>query len=154
MARNLHIYPKAILDGNEWLFIVKVYDRATRVTNRFEHTVAAGVFAPTPVRLLKISFDMVVDDLDTDQDVDDSLFVDDIKNGPGYETVIGNWQVLAETNYAASDGSQADYYSQWSSSETKQMRNDARKAMVTQRGWFIEPGSVHQHEGDGSNEDF
>lgn len=153
MARNLHIYPKAVIDGGTWTFIVKVYEHATRITSRFEHSVPAGITVTEPVRLLKISFDMVVEDTDTDQDVDDALFVDDIKPGPQTETVWEAWQDRAETNWTASDGTQADYYAQWSKPETNQMRNDARKALITQRGWTIDVGSVHQHEGDGTNTD-
>jgi hypothetical protein len=33
------------------------------------------------------------------------------------------------------------------------MRQDARRALVIQRGWQIDVGSVHQHEGDESNTD-
>jgi len=155
MARNLHVYPKATLVGDQWLFIVKVGEKATGVTNRFEHVETAGVTAEIPLYLLKICFDMTVDDAVTDQDIDDSLYLDDIKNGPGVETVWGNWRDLAEGIISGLTPGYAlpDFFIEWSNKDTKQTRNDARKALVTQRDYYIDPGSVHQHQGDGSNLD-
>jgi hypothetical protein len=153
MARSLHVYPKAILEGSSWTFIVKVYEHATRTTNRFLHTIPAGVIASTPLRELKISFDLEVADTDTDSDVDDALFVDDIKPGPQTATVWGNWQTRAESVISGlSDPyTLADYWADWSKQDTAKTRTDARRALVTQRGWTV--SNVHQHEGDGTNTD-
>ena len=144
MARTLQVYPKAVLTGSEWQFTDKVGD------SRFTHTIAAGVTAETPLVLLKLVFVLVVEDTDTDQDVDDSLFVDDIRPGPQTETVWGNWQDLAEsiisglaTGYTADD-----FWAAWTIADTNAVRQDARRALVTQRGWTVD--SVHQHEGDGT----
>ena len=94
MARNLQVYPKVSLEGSTWTAVVKVMEAGNRT--RFEHTVAANVVATTSLQLLKIVFKLVVDDADTDQDVDDALFVDDIRPGPQVETVWLNWQTIAE----------------------------------------------------------
>lgn len=155
MARTLHVYPKAVLDGSTWTFLVKVYEPATQANSRFEHTVAAGVTAEVPLTLLKISFDLIVDDLDTDEDVDDALFVDDIKPGAQTATVWSNWQETAETIVSGltSGYTAADFRAAWTTSDTAGVRSDARRALITQRGWTIDVGSIHQHEGDGTNTD-
>lgn len=139
---------------------MKVYEPVTRVNSRFTETVAAGLTAERPLRLLKVSWDLIVDDTDTDQDVADSLFVDDIAPGPGVETVWGNWQTRAEgiisgltTGYTV-----ADFWAAWTGGDTQAVRNDANRAMVSGpggigRGWTIVPGTVHQHEGDGTTTD-
>jgi len=150
VARSLNVYPKAVLTGASWLFIVKVYEAATGTSSRFEHTISAGVTAETPLTLLKLSFDMVVDDTDTDQDVDDALFVDDIRPGPQVETVWGNWQELAEVKISGlSSGYTVDDFSAtWSKQNTNTVRQDVKRALITQRGWSVL--FVHQHEGDRS----
>jgi len=139
--------------GSTWTFYVNVYEHATRVTSRFTHTVAAGLTATTDLRELKYGFDLTVGDTDTDQDVDDALFLDDIKNGPGVETVIGNWQERAENNIAGlSDPyTLADYWAGWSQQDTAKTRSDGRTALITGRGWTVT--FFHQHEGDGTNTD-
>ncbi len=114
----------------------------------FIHTVASTVAGD--LRELKLVFDVEVADTDTSQDVDDALFVDDIKNGPGVETVWGNWQGRAEGNITPGM-TQAEYDAAWSKQDTAKTRNDASKALVSQRGWTV--SNVHQHEGDGSNTD-
>ena len=103
---------------------------------------------------------MVVAATDTDQDVADSLFVDDIASGPSVETVWGNWQTRAEgiisgltTGYTVQD-----FWSVWTFGDTQAVRNDANRAMVSGpggigRGWDIVAGTVHQHEGDGTTTD-
>jgi hypothetical protein len=152
VARNLHIYPKAVLDGSTWTLIVKVYEPATRITSRFKHLEAAGVTANEPTRLLKVAWDMVVADTDTDQDVDDALYVDDIRPGPQVETVWGNWRDEAESIIGGLAGgwTQVDFEAGWTSQATNGMRQDARRALITQRGWTIVAGSVQQTEGDGT----
>ena len=140
---------------------MKVYDRATRVNSRFVETVTAGLTAERFVPLLKVSWDLTVADTDIDQDVADSLFVDDIRPGPATETVWGNWQTRAEgiiagltTGYTV-----ADFRAAWTGGDTQAVRNDANRAMVSGpggigRGWTIVAGTVHQHEGDGTSVDF
>lgn len=139
---------------------MKVYEPATRINSRFTETVATGLTAERLLPLLKVSWDLIVADTDIDQDVADSLFLDDIAPGPSTETVWGNWQTRAEgiisgltTGYTVSD-----FWSAWTFGDTQAVRNDAQRAMVSGpggmgRGWTIVPGSVHQHEGDGSNTD-
>ncbi len=140
---------------------MKVYDRTTRVNSRFVETVAAGLTAERFLPLLKMSWDLTVADTDTDQDVADSLFVDDIRPGPQTETVWSNWQARAEgiisgltTGYTV-----ADFRAAWTVGDTQAVRNDANRAMVSGpggigRGWTIVAGTVHQHEGDGTSADF
>ncbi len=144
VARTVHVYPKAIIEGSEWRYIAKVGD------SRFEHTISAGITAVTPLVLLKLVFDVVVADTDTDTDIDDALFVDDIRPGPQTETVWGNWQGLAESIISglAPGYTADDFWVAWSIQDTNAVRQDARRALVTQRGWTIV--SVHQHEGDGT----
>jgi hypothetical protein len=97
VARSLHVYPKAVLVGSSWSFIVKVFDQDTRTSSRFTHEVAAGVTAEIPMRLLKLSYDLTVGDADIDQDVDDAHFVDTAAGGPtNGETLWETWQTLAE----------------------------------------------------------
>lgn len=148
MARNLQIYPTARIEAATWSYYLDVTDSATRVTSHFEHVVAAGVTAERPLHLLKVVFDLVVDDTDTDQDVDDALFVDDIRPGPQVETVWGNWQNLAENIISGLTGgyTERDFWAGWRPQDTSAMRSDARRALVTQRGWTVT--FVHQHEGD------
>lgn len=154
MARTLHVYPKAIIDASTWTYLLKVGD------SRFTHTVAAGVNATTELRLLKLVFDLTVEDTDTDQDVDDALFVDDIRPGPQVETVWGNWQERAEGIIAGLTPGYtvADFWAEWTKGDTQAVRNDANRALVAGpggigRGWEIVVGTLHQHEGDGTNTD-
>ncbi len=154
MARTLHVYPKAILDASTWTLIVKVAD------SRFEHTVPAGVTATTELRLLKLVFDLLVEDSDTDQDVDDALFIDDIRPGPQVETVWGNWQITAEAIIAGLDPGYtvADFWAEWTHGDTQAVRNDVNRALVSGpggigRGWEVVVGTLHQHEGDGISTD-
>ena len=160
MSRTLHVYPKAIIDGSTWTYTLKVYEPATRVNERFEQSFAAGVTVTTELRLLKVSWDLIVGDFDTPSDVDDALFVDDIRPGPQVETVWGNWQIRAEGIIAGLDPGYTvtDFWASWTNGDTQAVRNDANRALVSGpggigRGWTIPAGSVHQHEGDGTNTD-
>jgi len=152
MARNLAVYPKAVITASTWTLIVKVRDDDTGESARFIHTETAGVTAETPLVLLKLGFDLIVDDTDTLQDVDDALYVDDIKPGGGYETVWGNWRDQAENLITGLDTGYTvfDFWAEWSKQMTDAVRADARRALITQRGWTVPVGSIHQHEGDGS----
>ena len=149
MARSLEVYPKAFLDGSTWRLMVKVGD------SRFEHVVPAGVTADPSVQLLKVVFFVTVEDSDTDQDVDDALFLDDIQPGPSTVTVWGNWQERAEGIITGlSPGYTADdFWAAWTMGDTQAVRNDAQRALTTGpggigRGWTIT--FFHQHEGDGT----
>ena len=120
--------------------------------SRFDHLVAAGVTAEVPLVLLKLSFHLTVEDSDTDTDVDDSLFVDDIRPGPQAETVWGNWQTRAEGIIAGlSPGyTEQDFWAAWTTGDTQAVRQDAQRALTTGpggigRGWTIT--FFHQHEG-------
>ena len=153
MARNLHVYPKAQLVDSTWTLTVKVYEHSTRTTSRFIHEIPAGAAAEVSLNELKISFDLVVDDTDTDQDVDDALFLDDIKPGAGFETVWSNWMGLAESivNGLSPSYTVGDYQAAWSQKNTASIRSDARRALITQRGWSVP--WIHWHEGNGTSED-
>ncbi len=158
MARNLEVYPKVILDGSTWVVVGKVDEFATGARSRFKHLVPAGVTAETPLRLLKVVFTLTVEDTDTDQDVDDSLFVDDIRPGPQTETVWGNWKARAEGIITGLDPgyTETDFFAAWTQGDTQAMRQDAQRALETGpggigRGWTIT--GFHQHEGDGTEVD-
>ncbi len=149
MARTLEVYPKAFLTGSTWRLFVKVDD------SRFEHVVPAGVTADPSLNLLKVVFGLTVEDSDTDQDVDDALFLDDIQPGPSTVTVWGNWQTRAENIIAglAPGYTADDFWAAWTMGDTQAVRNDVQRALVAGpggigRGWTIT--SVHQHEGDGT----
>ena len=149
MARNFEVYPKAFLRDSTWHLTVGVAD------SDFDHLIPAGVTAETSLVLLKVVFDLTVEDIDTDQDVDDALFVDDIKPGPTTETVWGNWQAIAEGIITGlSPGYTAeDFWAAWTMGDTQAVRNDVQRALVSGpggigRGWTIT--SLHQHEGDGT----
>ena len=155
MARNLQVYPKAFLNGSTWHVVGKVDEPTAGTHSRFEHVVPAGVTAETSVQLLKLVFGLIVEDTDTDQDVDDALFIDDIKPGPAVETVWGNWQVRAEGIITGLDPGYTvdDFWAAWTMGDTQAVRNDAQRALVSGpggigRGWTIT--SLHQHEGDGT----
>ena len=148
MARNLNVYPKAFL-RDSWQLVVKVGD------SRFEHVIPAGVTAETPLQMLKVVFNLTVEDSDLDSDVDDALFLDDIKPGPGVETVWGNWQAIAEGIIIglSSGYTVDDFWAVWTMGDTQAVRNDAQRALVSGpggigRGWTIT--GFHQHEGDGT----
>ncbi len=155
MARTLSVYPKASIKGSTWTLLMKVYEPATGVQSRLFETVAAGLTVERPLPLLKAVFELTVADSDSDQDVADSLFTDDIRPGPQSETVWGNWQTRAEgiITGLATGYEVADFWAAWTLGDTQAVRNDVQRAMVSGpggigRGWTI--GSVHQHEGDGS----
>ena len=154
MARTLHVYPKALIDGAMWTLIVKVGD------SRFEHDVPAGVTADVPLVLLKVVFDLVVEDSDLDSDVDDALFLDDIQPGPQTLTAWEDWQNIAEgiINSLAPSYTVVDFQQAWTGGDTQAVRNSFQRALVAGpggigRGWDIVDGTVHQHEGDGTNTD-
>ncbi len=149
MSRSLNVYPKATLDGSTWRLVVKVDG------DRFNHVVPAGVTAETSLTLLKVVFDLTVEDTDTNADVDDALFVDDIQPGPSTATVWGNWQAIAEGIIAGLDPGYTveDFWTAWTVGDTQAVRNDAQRALVSGpggigRGWTIT--FFHQHEGDGA----
>ena len=149
MVRSLQVYPKAFLKGSTWHLSVRVGD------SDFKHVVAAGVIADTPLLLLKLVFDLTVEDSDLDVFVDDALFKDDIHPSPGQtETVWGNWQEIAEGIISGlSPGyTVEDFWQAWTKSNTQVVRQDASRALASPsgRGWTIT--SVHQHEGDGTVE--
>lgn len=155
MARTLHVYPKAAIVVSTWEFVLKVdeFDGTGVVSrNRFEHLIPAGVTAEVPLTLLKLAFDLTVGDTDTDQDVDDALFLDDIKPGPQTETVIGNWIEIAEGIISGlpSGYTREDFQVEWAPNQLNAVRSDAKRALITQRGWAIDVGSLHYHLGDGS----
>ena len=150
MARSLEVYPKAFLKDSSWHLSVRVDG------SKFEHVIPAGVTADPPLLLLKVVFGLTVEDSDTGQDVDDALFLDDIKPGPTTETVWGNWQAIAEgiITGQAPGYTADDFQAAWSRGDTEAVRNDAHRALVSGpggigRGWTIT--SVHQHEGDGTD---
>ena len=154
MARQLHVYPKALIEASTWTYLIKVYEPATRVNSRFEHTVPAGVTADVPLVLLKLSYDLTVGDTDTDQDVDTAHFVDTASGGPtNGQTLWESWQTLAESNLAGLTApyTQADYWAEWSKKNTQRVRQAGNRILVNGRGWTVQ--NVHQHEGDGTNTD-
>ena len=160
MTRTLHVYPEASIAAASWTLTMKVSEAATGVSARFTETVPAGVFAEQPLDLLKVSWDLIVADADTDRDVADALFIDDIKPGSGVETVWGNWQSRAEGIITGLTPGYTleDFLAAWTMGDTQAMRNDAQRALTTGpggigRGWTVVAGSVHQHEGDGSSTD-
>ncbi len=149
MAHNLNAYPKAVLTGSTWKYVLGVG------RTDFDHLIPAGVTAEVPLVLLKLSFDLTVEDSDLDSDVDDALFLDDIKPGNGEETVWGNWQKRAEGIITGLDPGYTvdDFWAAWTMGDTQAVRNDAQRALVAGpggigRGWTIT--FVHQHEGDGT----
>ncbi len=155
MARNLSIYPKATIQGSAWTVMVKVHDTDTGTISRFEHEIPSGVAATADLLELKLVLGLTVDDADTDQDVDDALFVDDIRPGPSVVTVWESWQARAESILATltTPYTQTDYWAAWTNGDTQATRNDMNRALVSGpggigRGWTVT--SVHQHEGDGT----
>ena len=153
MARNLQVYPKAYIEGSQWLFVTKVRDTATGATSRFEHPETAGVTSERPLLLLKLVFDMTVPDGTLDPEIDAALYTLDIRPGPQTETVWGNWQALAEGIIAGLTAgyTENEFWAEWRKQDTNAVRTDARRALITlQTGWSIDVGSIHQHEGDGT----
>lgn len=150
MARTLEVYPKAVI-GSDWAYTLKVLDYGTGIAEHFPHSIPAGASPPSQLVLLKIGFILVTADTDTNQDVDDALFVDDIRPGPQTETVWGNWQTAAEAIIAGGVTDEFEFWQAWSKQATQQVRQDANRALVIQRGWQIT--GFHQHEGDGTNTD-
>ncbi len=155
MARQLQVYPKVILTGSNWLASVRVDEFLTGTSSRFEHLVPAGVTAEVPLQLLKVVFDLTVEDTDTDLDVFNALVNDDIHPAPGTEeTVWGNWKSRAEGIITGLDPgyTEADFFAAWTQGDTQAMRQDAQRALETGpaggRDWTIT--FFHQHEGDGS----
>jgi hypothetical protein len=149
MARSLHVYPKAELAGSDWFYVCKVFDRDTRQGSRFEHTIPAGVTITGRLGLLKICFDLTAGDSDTDQDVDDSLFVDVASGGPtNGETLWESWQTLAESKVTSPDITQSVFWLLWSPQNTARIRTAARRILINGRGWTVT--GAHQHEGDGT----
>ena len=149
MVRAVQVYPKVTLDSSTWQVVNKVGG-----TN-FEHLVPAGVTAETPLVLLKVVFDLTIEDSDLDSDVDDALYLDDIRPGPATETVWGNWQIRAEgiITGLAPGYTATDFWEAWTFGDTQAVRNDANRALVAGpggigRGWTIT--AFHQHNGDGS----
>jgi hypothetical protein len=154
MARTYHLYPKAVIDGSTWTYHVKVYEPATRTNTRFEHTAPAAVTAEIPLRLLKVSFDLVTGDADTPQDVDNAMWLDTASGGPtNGETLWESWQGLADPKIAGltTGYTQADFWAEWSQQNTARIRIAARRILVNGRGWTIP--FAHQHEGDGTTTD-
>ena len=52
----------------------------------------------------------------------------------------------------------ADFWADWTFGDTQAVRNDANRALVSGpggigRGWEVVVGTLHQHEGDGTNTD-
>ncbi len=150
MTRLFKVYPQAALTGSLWRYQASIFEPATGITEHFDRTILAGVTAAVPLLVLKFVFDIEVADTDDATDIDDALFVDDIAPGPQTETVWEAWQTLAESIITSLDPEYTlnDYWLTWTKPNTAKIRNDARRALVTQRGWSIL--KVHQHEGDGS----
>lgn len=166
MARSLHVYPKATLVDSTWLVKLSVaeFDDADgSILNhmKFKPDIPAGVTAEIPLPLLKMAFDLITDHTGTDdfdtvvaQDVYDAIFVDDIQPGGGYETVWSNWQEQAEATIEAmsSPHTRQDFWSRWTKQAIQSVRDDARRALITQRGWTVPVGEFYQRLGDGSKE--
>lgn len=152
MARNLVVMTKGWIDGSTWTLRTQFHDDDTGVKTTIFYTTAAGLTAERPLTSPRLSFDLVVGDADTEQDVVDALTLDDIKPGGGFETVFGNWIAIAEGHISVlSTGyTRDDFWAEWTKQNTSAIRSDARRALVTQRGWTVVAGSVHQHEGDGT----
>ncbi len=154
MARTLHVYPKVTIEGAVWTLTLDVSEGGVKEAD-LTFSVAAGVTSAFPLVLLKIVFDVVVDDTDTAQDVLNALTADDIQPGSQDKTVASNWIERAESDI---DGlppgfTAADFKAAQSKQDTSRMRADAKTALVDGRGWEIVSGTLHQHEGDGTTTD-
>ncbi len=148
MTRSLSVYPKAFVEDSTWHLTIEVdgFD--------FLHLISAGVTAEISLGLLKVVFNLIVEDSDTNQDVDDALFLDDIRPGPQMETVWSSWQGIAEGIISGLDPgyTENDFWAVWTRGDTEAVRNDVQRALVAGpggigRGWTIT--SFHQHEGTG-----
>ncbi len=157
MARTLHVYPWVTIEDSTWMFIVNVYENATRVDTQFgndrDPPIQAGVTATVPLSLLSVAFDLVVEDTDEDQFVDDALFLDDIQPGPQTLTAWEDTQEIAEgiINGLSPGYTARDFQQAWTHGDTQAVRNSIQRALTSGpggigRGWDIE--AVHQHEGD------
>ena len=155
MARTLHVYPKVVLDGSTWTLHLDVSEGGVKEADLI-FSLSSGVTSAFPLVLLKIVFNVVVGDTDDAQDVLDSLTADDIHPAPGQtETVATNWIERAEDDI---DGlppgfTAADFKAAQSKQDTSRMRADTKKSLVDGRGWEFGAGTIHQHEGDGTNTD-
>ncbi len=143
MTRSVEVYPKAFLAGSIWKYTLAVGE------SDFDHVIPAGVTVETPVQFLKVVFGLTVEDTDTNADVDDALFVDDIQPGPSVATVWGNWQAIAEGIITGLSPGE-DFWGAWTQGDTQAIRQDIQRALVSGpggigRGWTIT--SFHQHEG-------
>lgn len=150
MARNLAITPKIVLDGSDWVLAFFVYDKDLRVRSKFKYVFPASVSSPVPIRLLKVAFDMIVDDTDTDQMVADAFVYEDIRSGPQVETVIGNWIGLAETQIQGlgDPWTYNDFVAAWTPNEVNAVIGDVR-TLIKNR-WTIPVGEIHYHSSEGS----
>ena len=162
MARNLNVYPKVHLNGSVWLVRIKMSEKVWSVPDEdwmsetIEHTEPSTVPAQCSdqhngqLLLLKLVFGLTIADTDTFQDVADALLVDDIRPGPQTETVWGNWKDLAESILSGMTlpYTRAEFWGEWRPQDTASVRNDARRALVTQRGWTIT--DLKWAEGDGT----
>jgi hypothetical protein len=149
VARNLHVYPKATITGTQWDFVVNVWGDGPRTKHR--HTIPAAVTAETPLVLLKLAFDLTVADTDTNQDVDDAMWLDTAAGGPtNGETLWESWQDLAESIISGltSGYTLGDFRAGWTQQNTARIRTAARRILINGRGWTVT--DVHQHEGDGT----
>ena len=154
MARTVHVYPKAIIDGSTWTLFLDVSEGGVQ-EDEPTFTAPAGLVATSELRLLKVSFDLILDDTDTAQDVLTALTVDDIQPGPQTLTTWEDWQDSAEGIIAGltSPYDESDFWAAWTGGDTQAMRNSANRALVSGpggigRGWTVL--NVHQHEGDGT----
>lgn len=152
MARNLAVMPRAYIKDSTWTLRIQFKDDDTGTKTTLTYTQAAGVTVETGLNMPRLSFDLIVGDADTEQDVLDALTVDDIKPGGGVETVFGNIIDIAEGHIGnlTTGYTNQDFHAEWSKQNTSAVRTDARRALITQRGWAIPVGSIHQHEGDGT----
>ena len=160
MARNLEIYPKAILDmSGTWTLRLRISDNDTGQSSSTPEFSAPGSPVPEiPLLLLKIVFWLSTPDDVTDQDVLDAFTIDDVQPGGGTASVWGNWIARANDVIAAlpTGYTVQEFWAWWSTADTNNMRNDARNALEDGpgsigRGWTIT--GFHQHEPNGSTLD-
>lgn len=151
MTRDLHVYPKATLTGSDWMFTVNVHEHAAGTTSRFIHLSVGSISALVPLKLPKLAVDLIVPDGVTDSDVDDAIFVDDIRPGAQSETVWEAWRDTAETviDRLTVGYTLVDFRTEWSNNESLSARRDLMRALVTIRGWTIPAGALHQHVSGG-----
>ncbi len=155
MARTLHVYPKATITDASWTYICVVGE-----TN-FVHVVAAGITTERTLELHKLVIDLDTSSgpgPDTDEDVDDALFKDDIQPGPQTLTAWEDWQGIAEgiIDDLTPGYTEREFWEAWTGGDTQAMRQSLQRALVSGpggsgRGWTIT--GFHQHEGDGTVND-